>query len=329
MRVLVTGATGFVGGNLARALVHRGYEVRALVRRPDSAPALERLDVQEAIGDLRDRESLATALKGCQGLFHCAAMYSFFSLNPAEVYRVNVEGTKIILEEARRAGVERAVYTSTVSTIGLPRQGLGTEETEVQPKHLMGHYKKSKYMGEQAALAAADNGLPVVVVNPAAPIGPWDVKPTPTGGIVLEFLRKKLPFYINTGMNVVDVEDVAMGHVLAMEKGVPGERYILGNQNMTLLEVLLMLQAISGVKAPRVRVPINLIILLGMIDYLVEAKLLRRIPRIPLEGMRVAKKPMYVSSAKAIRELGMPQSPVEGAFEKAVRWFRAHKDGVH
>ena len=203
-------------------------------------------------------------------------MYSFWTRDPSQVYQVNVEGTKTILEEARRAGVERAVYTSTVSTIGLPGNGLGTEDTEVNPKHLVGHYKNSKYLGEQEALAANRNCLPVVVVNPAAPIGPWDVKPTPTGGIVLDFLRRKIPFYINSGMNVVDVEDVAEGHVLAYEKGVPGQRYILGNRNMTLLEVLLMLEALTGVKAPRVRVPINLVILIGMIDHLVEGKLLRR-----------------------------------------------------
>ena len=325
MRVLVTGATGFVGGNLVRTLVDRGYDVRALVRRNSNTLALENLGVEEALGDLRDRVSIAKALKGCQGVFHCAAMYTFWSRDPSEVYRVNVEGTKVIFEEAERAGVERAVYTSTVSTIGLPKKGLGTEDTQLRPQDLVGHYKKSKYLGEQEALAATSNGLPVVVVNPAAPIGPWDVKPTPTGGIVLDFLRRKLPVYIGTGMNVIDVEDVAMGHVLAMEKGVPGQRYILGHRNMTLLEVLLTLEAITGVRAPRVRIPINLIILLGMIDYLIEGKLLKRKPRIPLEGMRVAKKPMYVSSAKAVRELGLPQSPVEEALEKAVRWFRDHR----
>ena len=325
MKVLVTGATGFIGGNLARTLVDQGYDVRVLVR-PNSNPlALQDIDVQQAPGDLRDRESLAHALQGCQALFHCAAIYTFWSRDPAEVYKVNVEGTKIILEEAQRAGVEKVVYTSTVSTIGLPKKGLGTEDTEVRQRDLVGHYKNSKFLGEQEALAAAQNGLPVVVVNPAAPIGPWDVKPTPTGGIVLDFLRGNLPFYVGTGMNVVDVEDVAVGHVLAMEKGVPGQRYILGNRNMTLLEVLLTLEALTGVKAPRVKLPINLIILMGMIDYLVEGKLLRRRPRIPLEGMRVAKKPMYVSSAKAVNHLGLPQTPVEEALEKAVRWFRDHR----
>ena len=304
---------------MASALVHRGYQVRALVRPNSSTLALENLDVEQATGDLLDRESIARALKGCQGVFHCAAMYTFWSRDPSEVYKVNAEGAKIIFEEARRAGVERAVYTSTVSTIGLPKKGLGTEATDVRPQDLVGHYKKSKFMGEQEALAAAKNGLPVVIVNPAAPIGPWDVKPTPTGGIVLDFLRGRLPFYVGTGMNVVDVEDVAVGHIQALEKGVPGQRYILGNRNMTLLEVLLTLEAITGVKAPRVRVPINLIILLGIIDYLIEGKLLKRRPRIPLEGMRVAKKPMYVSSAKAVRELGLPQTPVEEAFEKSVR----------
>ena len=326
MRVLVTGATGFIGGNLVRTLVDRDYEVRALVRRNSNALALDNLGVEEAPGDLRDRESIAKALKGCQGVFHCAAIYTFWSRDPAEVYKVNVEGAKIVFEEAQRAGVEKAVYTSTVSTIGLPKKGLGTEDTQLRPQDLVGHYKKSKYLGEREALAAARNGLPVVVVNPAAPIGPWDVKPTPTGGIVLDFLRKKLPFYIRTGLNVIDVEDVAVGHALAMEKGVPGQRYILGHRNMTLLEVLLTLESITGVRAPRVRIPINLIMLLGMIDYLIEGKLLKRKPRIPLEGMRVAKKPMYVSSAKAVRELGLPQSPVEEALEKAVRWFRDHRE---
>ena len=324
MKVLVTGATGFIGGNLARTLVDRGYDVRALVRPNGNPLALRDIDVEQTPGDLRDRDSLARALEGCQGLFHCAAMYTFWSRDPAEVYKVNAEGTKIILEEARRAAVEKVVYTSTVSTIGLPKKGLGVEDTEVRPKDLVGHYKKSKYLGEQEALAAARNGLPVVVVNPAAPIGPWDVKPTPTGGIVLDFLRGNLPFYVGTGMNVVDVEDVAVGHVLAMEKGQPGQRYILGNRNMTLIEVLLTLEAITGLKAPRMRLPINLIILMGMIDYLVEGKLLRRRPRIPLEGMRVARKPMYVSSAKAVRQLGLPQTPVEEALEKAVRWFKDH-----
>ncbi|MEE9261364.1 MAG: hopanoid-associated sugar epimerase [Dehalococcoidia bacterium] len=322
MKVLVTGATGFIGGNLVRALKARGYDVRALVRDQSSTLTLENTGVEVVPGDVRDRESVARALEGCQAVFHCAALYTFWSLEPREVYQVNVEGTKTVFEEALKSGVKGAVYTSTVSTIGIPKKGVGTEEMEPSPRDLIGHYKRSKYQGEKEALRAASKGLPVVVVNPTAPVGPWDVKPTPTGGIVLDFLRGRIPAYVNTGMNMVDVEDVATGHILALEKGQPGQRYILGNRNMTLKELLRTLESITGKKGPRLRVPINLVVALGIIDQLIEGKLLRRRPRIPLEGMRVARKPMYVSSAKAVRELGLPQSPVEGALEKAVRWFR-------
>ena len=322
MKVLVTGATGFIGGNLVRALKARAYDVRALVRDQSSTLTLENTGVEVVPGDVRDRESVARALEGCQAVFHCAALYTFWSLEPREVYQVNVEGTKTVFEEALKSGVEGVVYTSTVSTIGIPKKGVGTEEMEPSPRDLIGHYKRSKYQGEKEALRAASKGLPVVVVNPTAPVGPWDVKPTPTGGIVLDFLRGRIPAYVNTGMNMVDVEDVAVGHILALEKGQPGQRYILGNRNMTLKELLRTLESITGKKGPRLRVPINLVVALGIIDQLIEGKLLRRRPRIPLEGMRVARKPMYVSSAKAVRELGLPQSPVEGALEKAVRWFR-------
>jgi len=322
LKVLVTGATGFIGGNLVRALKARGYDVRALVRDQSSTLTLENTGVEVVPGDVRDRESVARALEGCQAVFHCAALYTFWSLKPQEVYQVNVKGTKTVFEEALKSGVKGAVYTSTVSTIGIPKKGVGTEEMEPSPRDLIGHYKRSKYQGEKEALRAASKGLPVVVVNPTAPVGPWDVKPTPTGGIVLDFLRGRIPAYVNTGMNMVDVEDVATGHILALEKGQPGQRYILGNRNMTLKELLRTLESITGKKGPRLRVPINLVVALGIIDQLIEGKLLRRRPRIPLEGMRVARKPMYVSSAKAVRELGLPQSPVEGALEKAVRWFR-------
>ncbi|MCZ6535127.1 MAG: NAD-dependent epimerase/dehydratase family protein [Chloroflexi bacterium] len=322
MKVLVTGATGFIGGNLVRALKARGYDVRALVRDQSSTLTLENTGVEVVPGDVRDRESVARALEGCQAVFHCAALYTFWSLKPQEVYQVNVKGTKTVFEEALKSGVKGAVYTSTVSTIGIPKKGVGTEEMEPSPRDLIGHYKRSKYQGEKEALRAASKGMPEVVVNPTAPVGPWDVKPTPTGGIVLDFLRGRIPAYVNTGMNMVDVEDVATGHILALEKGQPGQRYILGNRNMTLKELLRTLESITGKKGPRLRVPINLVVALGIIDQLIEGKLLRRRPRIPLEGMRVARKPMYVSSAKAVRELGLPQSPVEGALEKAVRWFR-------
>jgi len=322
LKVLVTGATGFIGGNLVRALQARGYEVKALVRPGSSTLTLDNRGVEEAEGDVRDRESVAQALEGCQAVFHCAALYTFWNRDPQEVYRVNAGGTKTVLEEALRAGVDRAVYTSTVSTIGFPKKGLGTEEMEPTPKDLVGHYKRSKYRAEKEALQLAAKGLPVVVVNPTAPVGPWDVKPTPTGGMIRGFLLGRIPAYINTGMNLVDVEDVATGHILALEKGKAGQRYILGNRNVTLRQVLGMLEEITGKRAPRLRVPIRLVIALGILDQLIEGKVLGRRPLIPLEGVRVARKPMYVNCNKAIRELGLPQSPVEGALEKAVRWFR-------
>jgi len=324
LKVLVTGATGFIGGNLVRALNARGYQIRALIRPQSSTLTLENTGVEEAKGDVLDRESVAPALEGCQAVLHCAALYTFWSKAPREIYQVNVEGTEVVLDEARKAGVERVVYTSTVSTIGVPKGGVGTEELEPSPKDLIGHYKRSKYLAEKEALRSASQGLPVVIVNPTAPVGRWDWKPTPTGGIIRDFLLGKLPVYINTGMNVVDVEDVALGHVLALEKGVSGQRYILGNQNMTLKEVLEILEAITGKRGPRLRVPIWLVMAAGAVDQLMEGGVLRRRPRIPLEGVRVARKPMYVSSAKAVRELGLPQSPVDEALEKAVSWFRDH-----
>jgi dihydroflavonol-4-reductase len=324
LKVLVTGATGFIGGNLARALTVKGYEVRALVRPGSSTLTLENTGVEEVPGDLLDPPSLAQAMKGCQAVFHCAALYTFWSRDPRLVYRVNVEGTRSVLEEAWKARVEKVVYTSTISTIGIPKGGVGTEELEASPKDLVGHYKRSKYQAEREAMAAWGRGLPVVVVNPAAPVGPWDVKPTPTGGIIRDFLRGKLPAYINTGMNLVDVEDVAQGHILALEKGKPGQRYILGNRNMTLKEIFEVLEGLTGKRGPRFKVPLNLAIALGMVDHLIEGKILRRRPQIPLEGLRVAQKPMYVTSEKAVKELGLPQSPVEGALERAVHWFHDH-----
>ena len=324
MKVLVTGATGFIGGNVARALLARGYEVKALVRPGSSTLTVKDTGVETAPGDVTDRESVAGAMAGCRAVVHCAAMYTFSARDPRLIYETNVTGTRVVLEEALRAGVAGCVYTSTVSTVGVPRGELGTEEMEPSPKHLIGHYKKSKYMAERVALDLARDGLPVVVVNPTAPVGPWDVKPTPTGRIVLDFLRGRIPAYINTGMNLVDVEDVALGHVLALEKGRPGERYLVGNKNMTLQDAFKVLEGITGRRAPRVKLPIGLVIGAGYLDAFVEGRLLRRQPMIPLEGVRVARKPMYVSCEKAVRELGLPQSPVEGALEKAVRWFREY-----
>jgi dihydroflavonol-4-reductase len=324
VKVLVTGATGFIGGNLARALVARGYEVRALARPRSSTLTLENTRAEIVQGDLGDRDSLSRALKGCQGLFHCAALYTFWSRDPREVYKVNVDGTRALLAEGLASGVKKVVYTSTVSTIGLPKGSQGTEDMEPTWKDLKGHYKRSKWLGEQEALKANSTGLPVVVVNPTAPVGPWDVKPTPTGGIIRDFLRRRLPAYVNTGMNLVDVEDVAIGHILAMEKGQPGQRYILGHKNTTLKEMLTLLESITGLKAPWLRAPLRPLIGLAWLDYWAEGRLLRRQPMLPLEGLQVARKPMYVSSEKAVRELGMPQSPIGEALGKAVRWFKEY-----
>jgi dihydroflavonol-4-reductase len=324
MKVLVTGATGFIGGNLARELYRRGYQVRALVRPNSSTLTIEDTDIEVVTGDILDQGSLSGAVRGCQGVFHCAATYSFWSPNPGAIYRTNVDGTAAVLEACRRAGVERVVYTSTVSTIGYAAGELSTEDTPMEPNHLVGHYKKSKYQAEQVALKMVAQGLPLVVVNPTAPMGPWDVKPTPTGKVVLDFLRGKIPAYVDTGMNLVDVEDVAVGHILALEKGKVGQRYLLGNLNVTLKELLDILADMGGRSPPRWKLPFWLAIGAGYIDQAVEGKTLHREPRISLEGLKVSRTPMYVSCQKAVTELGLPQSPVETAVEKSVRWFTDH-----
>ncbi len=331
MTVLVTGATGFIGGNLARALTARGDEVRALVRPGANDLAIRDIGVAQVTGDLLDADSLRRAISDCNAVYHCAANYALWASNPSQIYRANVDGTRNLLEAARHAGVRRVVFTSSVSTIGLPATGaglpdgnLGAEEMPPNPSHLVGHYKQSKFQAEQLALAANDDGLEVVVVNPCAPVGKWDVKPTPTGRIPLDFARGRIPGYLNTGMNLVDVADVAQGHILAMDRGRPGERYILGHRNLTLSEVFGMLAAITGRRVPRVRFPFWFITGLAYCDQWVESGLLRRHPTIPVEGVKIARHPMYVSSKKAVDQLGLPQSPVETALEKAVRWFSDH-----
>ena len=325
MRVLVTGATGFVGGNLARELWDRGYEVRALVRPGSNTLTMKGTGIHPVEGDILDRESLDRAMAGCEAVFHCAAAYTFWSRDPQAVWRANVEGTVNVLECAASAGVGRVVYTSTVSTIGIPRdRNLGDEATPLTPHTLHGHYKRSKVEAEQEALRLAGQGVPVVVVNPTAPVGPWDVKPTPTGRIILDFLKRKIPAYLATGMNLVDVADVSAGHILALERGRIGERYILGNQNVTLKEIFAMLSGITGLAAPRVRLPYWLVVGAGYAEQAVSARLLGREPRIPVEGVLASKRPAWVSSHRAIAELGLPQSPVERALERAVEWFTAH-----
>lgn len=322
MRALVSGATGFIGSNLARELLRDRFQVRALVRPGSDLGNLQGLDLELARGDLTQPESLAPALEGCQALFHVAACYTLWHPQPRVMYQVNVQGTENILAAARRAGVERVVYTSTVSTVGVPPGGApGIEETPLGPGDLVGHYKKSKYLAERVALKFCEEGLPLVVVNPSTPLGPGDIKPTPTGRIVLAFLNGRMPAYINTGLNFVHVRDVARGHILALERGRAGQRYILGHRNMTLRELLEKLGALTGIKAPRLRLPLGLALALAYLDEAIEGRLLRREPAIPVAGVRMARKFMYYDPTKAIQELGLPQTPIEEALEEAVRYF--------
>ncbi|MCH8987487.1 MAG: NAD-dependent epimerase/dehydratase family protein [Chloroflexi bacterium] len=324
MKVLVTGATGFIGGNLARELWRRGDDVRALVRPGSNRLTIEDTGIVPVEGDILDRRSVDQAVQGCEAVFHVAAAYTFWSRDPAGVSRTNVQGTLNVLEAARQAGVSRTVYTSTVSTVGLPKEGLGDEDTPLDPKTLHGHYKRSKLQAEREALAMAAEGMPVVVVNPTAPVGPWDVKPTPTGKMVLDFLRRRVPAYLKTGMNLVDVADVVEGHILALEKGNSGERYILGNRNVSLKEIFDILSRLTGLPAPRIRAPYWLVVGVGYADRFIEGTLLRREPAIPVEGVLASKVPAYVSCEKAVRELGQPQRPIEDALKQAADWFAAH-----
>ena len=325
MKALVTGATGFVGGAVARALVHRGIEVRVIARAGADLQNLQGLTVERVEGDLRNQDSLCHALTGCRQLYHIAAHYALWAKDPSIFYDVNVTGTKTLLEAARDVGTERIVYCSTIGAIGIPPEGgLGTEETPVVFEQMAGHYKRSKYLAEQEVLKLARAGLPVVIVNPSAPVGIGDVKPTPTGQVIVDFMKGRMPAYIETGMNIVDVDDVAIGHLLAMEKGRIGERYILGSANLMLREVFEILSRLTGINAPSIKLPRLAILPLAYLN-LWMANITGHPPRIPLEGVKMAKYKMHYDCSKAIRELGIPQTPPEVALEKAVRWFRDHK----
>lgn len=317
---LVTGATGFVGWHVARRLLERGYRVRALAR-PGSE--VRELDVELVRGDLRDAASVERAASGCGVIFHVAADYRLWARDPRELYRSNVDGTRNVMAAARACRAERVVYTSTVGAIGIPADGLGDEDTPVRLRDMVGHYKRSKFLAEVAARQEARAGLPVVIVNPTAPIGDHDFKPTPTGRIILDFLRGAMPAYIDTGLNFVDVRDVAEGHLLALERGRGGERYILGSENLTLEEFFRQLSAVSGLPAPRRRIPYWLAFAAALAST-GWARVTQRPPRAPLEGVRMARKKMFVSSEKARRELGYEPQPIEGALRRAVEWFRAH-----
>jgi dihydroflavonol-4-reductase len=325
MKALVTGATGFVGGAVVRALVDRGIDVRVLARAGSDLQNIQNLAVERVEGDLRDPVSLRRSLTGCGQLYHVAAHYALWAKDPSIFYDVNVTGTKNLLEAARDVGVKRIVYCSTIGAIGIPPSGgLGTEETPVSLEQMAGHYKRSKYLAEQEVLKLAKAGLPVIIVNPSAPVGAGDVKPTPTGQVIVDFMKGRMPAYIETGMNIVDVDDVAAGHLLAMEKGGIGERYILGNANLMLREVFEILSRLTGVKAPTIKLPRLAILPLAYANLWI-ANLTGHPPRIPLEGVKMAKYKMHYDCSKAVRELGIPHTPPEVALEKAVRWFRDHK----
>lgn len=325
MKTLVTGGTGFIGANVVRALLRQGRDVRALVRHGSDLRNLTGLDIELVVGDLRDCRSLEAALKGCDTLYHVAAVYALWTTNRQEIYESNVAGTVNILEAALTSAVQKIVYTSSVSTIGLPADGSpGTEQVPLRPDELISDYKRSKHLAEQEVLKYAERGLPVVIVNPSFPVGPWDSKPTPSGQVIVNFLRGRIPAYVDTGVNVVDVEDVAMGHLLAAEQGRVGERYILGHVNLTLAEMFQLLEEVSGVKAPRTRVPYSVAYLSACVSELVARTITHKPPFVTLAGVKLSRKRMFFDPTKAVRELGFPQTPAIEAFDKAVRWFRAH-----
>jgi len=323
--VLVTGATGFVGANVARLLVAEGHRVRVLARSASRLTVLEGCPVEVVHGDILERDAVIRALRGCAAVFHIAADYRLWAKDPGEIYRNNVEGTRTVLGACVRARVERVIYTSSVGTLGTPRHGgPGTETTPVGLDDMIGPYKRSKFLAERVAEEYAARGLPVVIVNPTNPIGPWDVKPTPTGQIVLDYLLGRMVATLDTGLNLIHVADVARGHLLAAQRGRMGEKYILGCQNCSLTEVFQMLASITGIRAPGLRVPHALIFLVALVNEGV-ARVTGHPPRVPITGVRMARKPMYFSAEKAVRELGLPQTPVEQALRAAVDWFTARR----
>ena len=322
MKFLVTGATGFIGVAVARRLAESGHQVRALVRPGSDSSELEHIGVQPVTGDLSDEQALVRGLDGVDGLFNVAGHYAFWARDRSIFYRTNVEGVKTVLNAARQAGVGRVVHTSTVATLNWPGPGRVADETSLAKlDDLHGDYKKSKLLGEQAALSFNTPEMEIVVVNPTVPLGPRDRRPTPTGRIIVEFLNRRFPGYVNTGLNICDVDDVADAHVAAFTNGQPGERYILGGENLSLLGIYNLLKQATGLRRWPVRVPFALATAFGMIDDVVEGKLLRREPYIPLEGLHVAKRPMYVDCAKAVRELNLRQRPAIESIARAVRWF--------
>jgi dihydroflavonol-4-reductase len=325
MKAFVTGATGFLGSHVARVLGEQGADLRLLVRSTSNLRNLEGIKAETATGDLRDPSSLEKGMSGCDTVFHVAADYRLWVRDPAEMYRSNVAGTKAILDAARKHGVRRVVYTSSVATVGFTGNGHpADEDSPVSLADMIGPYKRSKFMAEQLAMEAGGRGMHVVVVNPTTPVGEQDVKPTPTGRIVVDFLKRRFPAYVETGLNLVDVRECALGHVVALEKGRPGERYILGGENLTLKQILDKLGEISGLPSPKVKLPYVFAFATGIVDEAITGRLLHREPRATVDSVRMGKKKMFASCAKAERELGWRIVPVEGALRRAVEWFQAN-----
>jgi dihydroflavonol-4-reductase len=325
MLAFVTGATGFLGSHVARVLADNGADMRLLVRSSSNPRNIEGLRADRALGDLRDPASLEKAMAGCDVVFHVAADYRLWVRDPNEMYRSNVEGTRAILEAARKNGVRRVVYTSSVATIGFTRNGYpANEDSPVSLADMIGHYKRSKFMAEQLALEAGRSGLQVVVVNPTTPVGDQDVKPTPTGRIVVDFLKRKFPAYVETGLNLVDVRECARGHVTALDKGKSGERYILGGENLTLKQILDKLAKITGLPCPILKLPYIFAYAAGIADEIVTGHLRGREPRATIDTVRMGAKRMFASSDKAERDLGWKIVPVESALRRAAEWFRVN-----
>jgi dihydroflavonol-4-reductase len=325
MLVFVTGATGFVGSHVARALAAQGADLRLLVRSSSDLRNIQELQAERVVGDLRDAASLKKATAGCDVIFHVAADYRLWVRDPEQMYRSNVEGTKAILEAARENKVRRVVYTSSVATMGFQSNGhLANEDSPVSLANMIGPYKRSKFMAEEIAIQAGRSGMDVVVVNPTTPVGERDIKPTPTGRIVVDFLKKKFPAYVDTGLNLVDVAECARGHVAALEKGKSGERYILGGENLTLKQILDKLAAISGLPSPRMKVPYVVALATGVVDQVFTGFIRNREPRATIDAVRMGRKKMFVSSGKAERDLGWKTVPVDDALRRAVEWFQAN-----
>lgn len=322
MRVLLTGATGFVGGAVLRALVRAGREVRVLVRPDADRYNIRDMPVEIYHGDVRDRDTVRRATAGCQQVYHVAALYKLWVRRKAEMYACNVTGTENILAAAREHTVEKVIYTSSVATLGIPKDGTpGMETTSVALSDMVGHYKRSKFLAEQAVLRYAQDGLPVVIVNPSTPVGAADLKPTPTGKVIVDFLNGKMRGFVDTGLNLIDVEDVAAGHLLAAEKGRIGEKYILGNANLTLQQILTILSELTNLPAPRLRVPYTLALSVAYADAALARLWPWREPFIPPVGVKLSKKKMFFEATKAVRDLGLPQTPAREALRKAVVWF--------